>query len=83
MFLTFAAKLSVQLFYHFLSTSVNCSVDSFKQFITDYLDGKIQAFVKSEDVPSDNDGPVKVDESPLLSSFFIQYFANCKMMLLK
>lgn len=36
------------------------SVDSFKAFVQKYLDGDVELYVKSEDVPEDNDGPVKV-----------------------
>ena len=36
------------------------SVDNLKAFVNDLLAGNIEAYIKSEDVPENNDGPVKV-----------------------
>ena len=36
------------------------SVDSLRTFVQQYLDGELELYIKSEPVPEDNDGPVKV-----------------------
>ena len=36
------------------------SVDNLKAFIQQYLDGELEIYVKSEPIPEDNSGPVKV-----------------------
>ena len=36
------------------------SVEAFEKFVKDFLDGKLKPYLKSEPVPEDNDGPVKV-----------------------
>lgn len=38
----------------------NFNVDNLKQFVQQYYDGALEVYVKSEPVPEDNDGPVKV-----------------------
>jgi len=35
-------------------------VDSLRTFVQQYLDGELELYIKSEPVPEDNDGPVKV-----------------------
>ena len=40
--------------------SKDFSVDSLKEFVQDYLDGKLEPHIKSEPVPADNTGPVTV-----------------------
>ena len=40
--------------------SKDFSVDSLKDFVQDYLDEKLEFHIKSEPVPTDNTGPVKV-----------------------
>ena len=40
--------------------SKDFSVDSLKEFVQDYLDEKLELHIKSEPVPTDNTGPVKV-----------------------
>ena len=42
------------------SMSKDFSVDSLKEFVQDYLDEKLELHIKSEPVPTDNTGPVKV-----------------------
>ena len=42
------------------SISKDFSVDSLKDFVQDYLDEKLELHIKSEPVPTDNTGPVKV-----------------------
>lgn len=36
------------------------SVDALKQFVEDFLAGNLKPFIKSEELPEDNSGPVKV-----------------------
>ena len=36
------------------------NVDNLKQFVQQYYDGALEVYVKSEPIPEDNDGPVKV-----------------------
>lgn len=36
------------------------SVDALREFVQDYLDGQLEPYIKSEPVPADNEGPVKV-----------------------
>ena len=40
--------------------SLFSSVDTFREFLQQYFAGKLEPFIKSEDVPAENDGPVKV-----------------------
>jgi hypothetical protein len=35
-------------------------MDSFEAFVKDFLDGKLEAYLKSEPVPASQDEPVKV-----------------------
>ena len=37
-----------------------CSVDNLRGFVRQFLDGEIEAYIKSEPIPEDNTGPVKV-----------------------
>lgn len=37
------------------------SVDGLKEFATQFLNGELTPYVKSEPVPASNDGPVKVE----------------------
>ena len=37
------------------------SVDGLKEFATQFLNDELTPYVKSEPVPENNDGPVKVD----------------------
>ena len=36
------------------------SVENLEKFVNDFLDGKIKPYLKSEPIPEDNSGPVKV-----------------------
>ena len=45
--------------------SVPCSVDTFRTFIQQYLDGEIEVYIKSEPIPEDDGGPVKVSDNGL------------------
>jgi hypothetical protein len=36
------------------------SVDNLRAFVQQYLDGELEIYVKSEPIPEDNTGPVKV-----------------------
>ena len=37
-----------------------CSMENLEEFVNDFLDGKLEPYLKSEAVPKSNDGPVKV-----------------------
>ncbi len=43
-----------------LSPVCVCSVDNLKAFVQQYMDGDLEVYVKSDPIPEDNDGPVKV-----------------------
>ncbi len=43
-----------------MGTKGKFSVDSLTEFVQDYLDDKLETYMKSEAVPQPNDGPVKV-----------------------
>ena len=47
-------------FQTLISVYVVGSMDTFEQFVRDMLDGKVEAYLKSEPVPENNDQPVKV-----------------------
>ena len=36
------------------------SVDTFRDYLKNYFEGNIEPFIKSEEVPETNDGPVTV-----------------------
>ena len=46
------------------------AVDSLESFVNEFKDGKIKPYIKSEPVPEDNDGPVKVKQKKLIKMIF-------------
>ena len=57
------------------------SVDSLKAFVQKYLDGDVELYIKSEDIPEDNDGPVKVRLTlSLVSVALLKDFSLCKIL---
>jgi protein disulfide-isomerase A1 len=45
--------------YKFEGSLADLSVDAVNQFIDEFKEGKLKAFMKSEPIPEDNNGPVK------------------------
>ena len=43
-----------------MDPSITFSMEALEKFAQDYLDGKIEPYLKSEEPPADNSGPVKV-----------------------
>ena len=43
-----------------------CSVDNLRNFAQQFVNGELEPYIKSEPIPEDNDGPVKVREQPWL-----------------
>ncbi len=53
-------KVGVQVGKKKYVMSEEFSVENFEKFLKDYEAGKVEAYLKSEDVPASNDKPVKV-----------------------
>lgn len=56
------------------SLSFVCSRDgkALEKFLQDYFDGKLKRYLKSEPIPENNDGPVKV--ASLIINYNLFYF---------
>lgn len=49
-------------------------MDNLEKFVRDFLDDKVEPYLKSETVPEDNDGPVKVSKANFVDKYM--YYGN-------
>ena len=46
-----------------LTISLSLSVDNLRGFVTQFMDGELEPYIKSEPLPEDNSGPVTVSHT--------------------
>lgn len=53
-------------------------MDTFREFLQQYFAGKLEPYIKSEAVPEENDGPVKVFTGKGLNFAVLNVYHNQK-----